>query len=690
MSRDYSSHSQRVADVVLPGFCGDPDELAILTEGAVPYGDRGSPGKAHAKSAAFRFVISNHVWTVDPSDPEEPLRYKFIQFLKWNARHVISEKRQRSRFEAAFETWMEHLPFRFERISSGSPADCDAHFYVKRHEQFDFDASATGIPPKAPACAADFPSDNPWHPDHDLDGKIDLQRDKPAVRFVDKNRTVDLEIWKDVVWVIFGAEAVLTFLGPIAWIIAWAIIRKYYSPYRNTALHELGHILGLGHPGEKHSTMSYESPKDRYKLHEQDVRGVRSLYPKPVQHAVTFTPWLPTARTVGMLTASHGTSSKVVELPEKRRLLAWTSIGFQESLVRFDRDNAVFADVFAIGGQEMISSNDEVDEDEFLVGNGDPKSVRETSSQAPKIKQEQRVQLTHEYRYVRRKDGYWLDYYHVDRSPRRLGLNLESMGGSDGENGAAAVYRGYGYATGDRVQFRVASVHPKDHLAHGTGILLTIPPEPLDKGLDISVTPKPPPPKPPELPDVGATMIPDIQLPPPPPLGFKTATPPAPLGVTTTPPPPPPLGVTTPTPPPPPAPLGLATPSATAVDPGFTTGARDGENRCRGDRREVPRASCSERRHARLSWSGDAACPGRMPPAIDQPAPRRLWRQHCFRRCEPLAHSLVPSGESNVIDRRTPEVGEVAARMALDRPMPKNTIDHSASPRPPELPIESD
>jgi hypothetical protein len=118
-----------------------------------------------------------------------------------------------------------------------------------------------------------------------------------------------------------------------------------------TALHEIGHALGLKHSGSDDAVMYAYIDEDRHSLHEFDIRGIKSRYPRP--HSSSATDFVRVH--LWGLKSKGGTDAVTVDLGRTVRVLAWGQVTMLDPLSEFDRDNAYTIDVFEVDGERTDS-----------------------------------------------------------------------------------------------------------------------------------------------------------------------------------------------------------------------------------------------------------------------------------------------------------------------------------------------
>lgn len=114
-----------------------------------------------------------------------------------------------------------------------------------------------------------------------------------------------------------------------------------------TALHEIGHALGLKHSGSDDAVMYAYVDEDRHSLHEFDIRGIKSRYPR--LHATSAADFV--RAHLWALKSKGGTDAVTVDLGRPVRILAWGQVTMLDPLSEFDRDNAYAIEVFEVDGE---------------------------------------------------------------------------------------------------------------------------------------------------------------------------------------------------------------------------------------------------------------------------------------------------------------------------------------------------
>lgn len=446
----------------------------------------------------YSFRINSHVWTT----PE--IVYKFSQYLNVSARHLIGGKsRQRDLMKQAIERWLPHIG-RSARRESDDAEWSEVDFVIRTEDL------GTGLKKVADARVPRSPRSY---------GGGDEVLVKNRIRWNENAWILDRDYaWE---WAV-AASGGLIFLA--ATITYW-IITHTHADYREIMIHELGHTLGLGHSARGSSIMWPTDQNGRSQLGDHDVRAIRSLYPRPYEYGAIHRLDRAQAFARSMFTGgaqpggAKGTDSFVVDLGAQRNVLAWSIMGFVANGGRFDDDNVSTVDVFAIGGRPDAL---EVEE----------KNPARSEYDFAEVNAEREQQLTHEYFWsYQDKYGNLTEDIHYDRHPLRL--EFVTTDANQDQVNATAIYYGYAAARGSSVQFRACGHHPYDHELYATGVVLMLPEED-EPGFSLDPGGEPPPPTDPGA-DVDVTMVPDIQLPPPPKPGFTTPQPPKKPGFTTPP-----------------------------------------------------------------------------------------------------------------------------------------------------------
>jgi len=228
------------------------------------------------------FVFSVDVWD----------RRNLRWFLQTGTPDVTDET---AALQRAFDTWAAHVPLTFTRVTSAANTDLTVEWLTGDHgDGSPFDGSGSG-------------GFNIFaHAFYPEDGRIHFD-EAEAWAHSHGNGNVDLE---------------------------------------SVALHEIGHAIGLRHSGLSEAVMYFAINTQRRKLHEVDIRGIKSRYPPVVlasgQRAVSVPVWA--------LKNAGGSGTVQVDLGSTRRVLAWGQMTMVDSLTDADRDNAWAIEVFDVDG----------------------------------------------------------------------------------------------------------------------------------------------------------------------------------------------------------------------------------------------------------------------------------------------------------------------------------------------------
>lgn len=259
------------------------ETLRIMRHRRCPVPDFG-PGAVGGPGIADSdpFVFSDNTW--DRSD----LRW----FLLSGTSDMTGEA---DTIQQAFDVWAAHIPLSFTRTFTQTDADFTVSWEVGDHgDGFPFDGSGSGG--FNVFAHAFFPRDGRIHFD-------------------------DAERWGTTD--AGDREDLLT-----------------------TAIHEIGHALGLRHSGDSDAVMFFEINGVQHELHEFDIRGIKSRYPSTLHTNASDFVTVP----LWGLKSSGGTGTRTIDLGRSRRILAWGQVTMVDPLNDFDRDNGYAVEVFDVDG----------------------------------------------------------------------------------------------------------------------------------------------------------------------------------------------------------------------------------------------------------------------------------------------------------------------------------------------------
>ena len=237
----YDEHTRRAVSLFQNFYRIYPKETGIVDEATINLLNHPRcgvpdphPGQRTADGRLAPYVAVGAKWQ------QNLLQYKFL-----NATPDISDHRQREIIREAFSRWSQICGLRFEEAEDLMEPELSIGFHRGSHgDGYPFDDSG-GADGNTLAHAFFPPPDGgEWA------GSLHFD---------------EFETWKDQP----GGEGT----------------RLY-----NVALHEIGHLLGLGHSQDQNAIMYAYYAEDRNDLQADDIAGVQSLYGSSVEQPVAIAP----------------------------------------------------------------------------------------------------------------------------------------------------------------------------------------------------------------------------------------------------------------------------------------------------------------------------------------------------------------------------------------------------------------